>query len=197
MLGLVVVATLVAAAINLAPVSFVSGAELIFGHALATTVNLLFGVKYALVVSIGSSIATYAIWQHLWVLVPFALEQVAIFYGRKRKLSPILTGVVYWCVIGLPIIAFQYFNFADYLYETKLAIILKYLINGFVNILLGYLLSFVLGSALKIQPRYSIKLRHFIATFTFFVVCAISIKQRVLLAQRNPEKSFRSIGTRP
>ncbi len=161
---------LVAGAINLFPVSFVGGAELVFGHALATAANLILGIRAALFVSVFSSSFTFFTWQHLWIVAPFALEQLALHYGRKRNMNPVISGSVYWLLVGTPLIALQYFSFSDYLFETKLAIILKYLVNAFINISLGYFISFAISRALNLQVQYSLKLRQFTTTVIFFVV---------------------------
>ena len=163
----------IAGFINLVPVTFVSGSELVFGNALATATNIILGAKGAVVVSVVSSLFTYALWQHLYILIPFLLEQIAIYIGRKRNASPIVSGMVYWLFIGTPLVATQYFAFSDYLYETKQAIILKYLVNAFINIGLGYFISFAVIRLLKLTRPSQFSLKQ-VTTKTLFFVVAIS-----------------------
>ena len=122
--------------INLNPVSLFSGAELVFGNVIAVAAVFLLGLKAGLFICIIASFATYINWQHFLLIAPFTLEIISIHLAIKLKRSPLILGLVYWFTLGVAIVAFEHYQSSDFSDVTKNAIILKYMINGVINILI-------------------------------------------------------------
>lgn len=163
-----------ATVINFFPFSLISGSELILGNVIATTANILLGLRAALITSLIASSVAYFHWENLWILVPFLLEQVAIHQAMKRRYNVIFVSLGYWVILGLPIVAFEYFVFTDYLLQTKIAIIFKYFLSGFINVTFGYLLALLLSRHWRLRRGYRFKFSQFI-TMTVFFSMAISV----------------------
>ncbi len=165
-----IVACVVATGINFVPLSLVSGSELILGNVIASAVNLLLGLKAALFTSLIASSVAYFNWGNLWILAPFLLEQIAIQWAVKHGKNVIVTAMCYWVFLGVPIVTFEYFVFTDYLLQTKIAIVFKYFVSGFINVSLGYLLALVISRYSRIGPKYQFKFSQFLTLTVFFSI---------------------------
>ncbi|MFD2166088.1 ATP-binding protein [Thalassotalea euphylliae] len=159
---------------NAFPVSLISGSELIFGNVLAVAVTLLFGIRAGLFVSLSASLVSYFNWDHFLLLAPFAIEILCVGYARKIKRSPLLAGLGYWCTLGVSIVAIEYIYFTDYLDETRNAIIIKYLLNGIINVSAGYVLALALSGFLKKTHLFQLRLARLI-TLVVFMAVAFSV----------------------
>ncbi len=160
--------------VNFFPIPFFTGSALVFGNVIAVAVTILFGLRLGFVVSLLAGLATYASWSHFLILLPFLLEIVVVHFGARRHQTPLLYGIIYWLTLGWVIVGIEYFLFTDYLQLTKLAIMVKYAVNGILNVLLGYLLAHVLNALLKLDKIKSISLSTFI-TLTIFYSVTISV----------------------
>ncbi len=156
--------------LNLFPVSLISGSELIFGNVLAVAVALLFGIKAGLFVSLSASLMSYFSWGHFLLLAPFAIEVLCVGYARKVNRSPLLIGLIYWCTLGVSIVAVEYFYFTDYLDETRNAIIIKYLLNGIINVSAGYVVALALSGVFNKTHLFQLRLARLITLVVFMAV---------------------------
>lgn len=156
--------------INLHPVSLFSGAELVFGNIVAVTAVLLLGLEVGLTICLVASLATYFNWHHFLLLLPFTLEVIAIHLSIKFKRSPLTVGVIYWLTLGLATVAFEYYQFGGYTDTTTNAIILKYMINGVINISLGYVFALVISHFIGKKPSHKLNLSQLISLFVFIAV---------------------------
>lgn len=156
--------------INLHPVSLFSGAELVFGNIIAVAAVFLLGLEVGLTVCIIASLATFINWQHFLLVIPFTLEIISIHLSIKLKRSPLTFGLIYWLTLGLAIVALEYYQFSNYTDSTKNAIIVKYMINGVINISLGYVLALVTSHFINKQITHKLTLPHLISLFVFTAV---------------------------
>ncbi|MEW6982483.1 ATP-binding protein [Colwelliaceae bacterium 6471] len=156
--------------INLHPVSLFSGAELVFGNIIAVAAVLLLGLKAGLTICLLASFATYMNWQHFLLILPFTLEVISIHLSTKLKRSPLTVGLIYWLTLGLAIVALEYYQYSGYTDATRNAIIMKYMINGVINISLGYVLALVVSHFIDKKPLHKLNLPHLISLFVFIAV---------------------------
>lgn len=169
--GLIIVSLiLVAILINLFPVPFFTGSAFVFGNIVAVALTVTFGLSVGLFASFIAGLVTYLSWGHLLVVPPFLLEVVIVHWAIKHKKSPLLYGTAYWLSAGWCIVAAEYLYFTSYLDVTKSAIVIKYLVNGVINILLGYLLAFILLTKLKGRKIPQLTMSQFITQVVFFSV---------------------------
>jgi signal transduction histidine kinase/ActR/RegA family two-component response regulator len=132
----ILIALLLAVAINFIRVPLIAGAELVFGQAIALLVTVRYGWRVGLLVSIAASLTTYLHWDHLYALLPYILEVFYVYWLQKRGKTLFYFVLFYWLSIGAAIVAIQYFWFSDFLPITNAAIIVKYIINGLINIVI-------------------------------------------------------------
>ncbi|XOV77876.1 MAG: ATP-binding protein [Aestuariibacter sp.] len=159
----------VACMINYYPVPFFTGSELIFGNAIAIAITILFGWRCGLICSVLASAVCYFTWGHVLAMLPHALEVLIIAYAVQRGKSFILYGIAYWLLLGWVIVALEYMIFTDYQVTTKIAIVIKYVVNGGLNILAGYILARILRPYSVSAWHEAQQLRHYVST-TFFII---------------------------
>jgi signal transduction histidine kinase/CheY-like chemotaxis protein len=136
-------ATLLASLMNYLSVPFFNEAELVFGNIIAIAIGLRFGLRAGLFVSLVAGVVTYFNWSHFLALLPITLEVLVVSFALKWRKNPILIGLLYWLTIGWVVVALEYWLFSDFVFISKIAITVKYVINGFINIILGYALALV------------------------------------------------------
>jgi signal transduction histidine kinase/CheY-like chemotaxis protein len=171
---LVVMSLLLAVVLNFIYIPLIAGAELVFGQAIALLVTVRFGWRSGLLVSIAASSITYLHWGHLYALLPYILEIFYVYWLQKQGKTLFYYVLLYWLSIGSAIVAIQYFWLSDFLAITNAAIIVKYIINGLLNIVILNLLMTYTRLGLKDIKRSPIEYREFIA-IAFINVISIAM----------------------
>ncbi|WP_338292333.1 ATP-binding protein [Planctobacterium marinum] len=159
--------TLLAAIANYFPIDFFTGSQLILGNIVVVALTLLLGLRYGLLACIISGSVTWLNWQHFYVLLPFIGEVCFTAWAREKNKNAFLYGIRYWLSIGWVIVAIQYFSFSDYFAITKFAITVKYVVNGVVNVMFGYILAYLCRPYIVSSWRESINFSRIIAIAIF------------------------------
>jgi signal transduction histidine kinase/CheY-like chemotaxis protein len=117
---------------------------------------------------------TFLSWSNYVAIVPFAVEIIIIHIAIKKNKNPFISGIVYWLTVGWFIAAIQLTIFTNYVEISKIAITFKYLLNGIINVMLGYLIAFVLSKYTTTQWQEKFKIHLFISlTVSFILTVAI------------------------
>lgn len=168
-------ATVLAVLLDLYPIHLFSGSQLVFGNIVAVALTLMYGLWAGLICSFVAGLFTYLNWEHLLILAPFLLEVAIINWALVNQKRAVLTGLLYWLSFGWIIVGLEYYYLTDYLFATKLAIVIAYVINGFLNIIFGC----AIASYFKI---YSTRFRQTrnknysqILTYTIFLMVTLSV----------------------
>ncbi len=175
LIGYYLIAILSASLLNYFSVPFFSDVEFIFGNAIAVGFALRFGLRAGLLVSVTASLVTYLNWQHLLVLTPFILEILTVKIALKWRKNPLLAGLLYWLTLGWIVVAIEYWLCTDFILISKVAIIVKFVINGFLNVIIGYALALVLRVGGRKNSILDKQAFSQLLTFTSFatVVCSL------------------------
>jgi len=137
--------------LNYYSVVFFTGSELIFGNVIAVIVLFIYGLWPAVIISVVAGIATYFNWGNIFSIPPFLLEILVLYWAIKIQKNPVYFGMLYWGLVGWTVIGIEVFLFSDFEVLTKYAVIIKYVINGLLNVLLGYVFAqFIM---IKIVPN--------------------------------------------
>jgi signal transduction histidine kinase/CheY-like chemotaxis protein len=134
-------AIILAGLLNYYSLSFFAGSELIFGNVIAVVVLFVYGVTPAVIISIVAGTVTYLTWGNLFSIPPFLLEILVLNWAIKSRRNPVYAGILYWVSIGWVLVGIEFFMLSDFGLLTKYAITIKYLINGLINVLVGYQIS--------------------------------------------------------
>ncbi len=157
------------------PLPFFTGSMLSFGNVIAVFAVLVFGWRIGIAVSIFASLTLYLHWLNFLALLPNLFEVLIIFFALKKGRNIVISGVVYWLTLGALIVALEYHFFTDYLLQTKWAIVIKYIVNGIINVALGYIFA-VCYLYLRKQPVLEqLCLRKFMTMVVFYAVSMTTI----------------------
>ncbi len=130
------------------------GVHFIFGNALVYVfIRVLAPTTLVLAISV-SSLWTIFLWDHPWAWIVWVCEAIfiAAFAGKS---SPVRSDVLFWLVLGAPLILLTYGGVMMMEQQTLLLVILKQSANGILNIVLGELIYVAI---IGINPLH--KFRH-------------------------------------
>lgn len=144
MLAELTFALLLASIINYYPVVLIANAQLVLGNVVAVIVTLVYGWRYGLAISFLASLVLWPVWGQLLLTLPFVLEIAVVGWAGSRNRPVVQMGMLYWVTLGWIIVALEYYFFTDLALSSQLAIVLKYILNGSINLLLGVgIVSFI------------------------------------------------------
>ena len=166
---------LLAVIVNFFPAPFIYSNQIFLGNALAITLAILYGPRFALIASVAASTVTYVYWQHAIGFVPFALEVLVVVFALHIKRSILIVGLLFWLTLGPAVVYGSYHLFSDFSATGIQTITLKYVLNGILNILLGYVL-FQIIRVLKLEKsvRFRISTSQLLLNSGFFIALSIS-----------------------
>lgn len=129
---------------NLAQIPLLFDVYLIFGSVATMVAILILGVPAAVLVAIAGSSVTVALWGHPYGLLNFTLEALVVgLLHRRFHYNLVMADMIYWLVIGMPMVGFFYYAVLGNEGSTTALIALKQPLNGVINALLAALI--VLG----------------------------------------------------
>jgi PAS domain S-box-containing protein len=142
------------------------GMHFIFGNALIFVfIRLLAPPSTILAVAI-SSIWTIILWHHPWAWIVWVCEAAFIAYYARRT-SPVLSDVIFWFVLGAPLLLFFYGNLLDVDQTSLWLVAVKQTANGILNVVLGgifYLVLWLINPLRKFSHWPKIKIENFVIT---------------------------------
>lgn len=166
----IAVGVAIAALLNYFPIDFFTGSQLVFGNIVAVAMTLLFGLRYGVLCTLVAGGVTWFNWGHLYIVLPFLLEVFVVSSAYKKGRSPFLYGIRYWLLLGWIIVAVQYFLFSEYMLLTKYAITIKYVVNGIINVMMGYSLAWALRNRVNSNMNEVLSFSRIIAICIFIAL---------------------------
>jgi hypothetical protein len=107
--------------------------EFLFGQAFALYALIFYGRRYALLTSAIAASFLWIKWGHAWPSIAFLLEIFWLAHFCLQRKHPLLGwGIVYWCLIGLPILAVIGFFIMQLPQLALMTALVKYLLNALV-----------------------------------------------------------------
>lgn len=161
-----------ASAANLAVIPLSFGIQFLPGSILAVLAVLLFG-RWGVAIGSIASLITIQLWGHPWAVIIFSAE-VTWLYGyllisegrfNRRKLGTsiqaapirrrddggvILADIVFWLLVGMPMVLFFYGVVLGLDNASVTVVALKQSVNGIINAALGFVLYLLIRS--RIPP---------------------------------------------
>ncbi|MDH5395056.1 MAG: ATP-binding protein [Gammaproteobacteria bacterium] len=125
------------------PLSF--GVDFIFGSVAALLAIRLAGLSAGVIIAIVVSSYTYFAWGHPYAMIIFTSEALVVgFLSRRNITSLVLADIIYWLLIGMPLVWIFYSGVIGMPQTQALLILLKQPVNGIANAVLAtYLLLLV------------------------------------------------------
>ena len=133
----------IAGLVNLLPVFFLDSSEFLLGQFFVILSLLLLGWRYAIITFIISTGFIFYRWGHAWPSIVFALELIFLQLYCLSKARPVfLRGMLFWFVIGSPILWVFGHYFLALPTLTLLIALAKYCLNAVIYLSVIDLLSF-------------------------------------------------------
>lgn len=127
------------------------GLHFMFGNALVFAfIRVLCPQCFVLAASI-SSLRSVFLWHHLWAWGIWTLEAATVAYS-SRKTSPVRNDVIFWVLLGTPLVVVTYGAVMHMDQLSLLLVIVKQATNGVLNVVIGelcYLAALGLYSPLR------------------------------------------------
>lgn len=117
------------------------GVDFIFGSIAVMLAVLLFGTVSAVIVAIVGGLYTLVLWGHPYALIIFSVEAlvVGLLYRRGWR-QLLLADLLYWLVVGMPLVGLFYVGLLGMNAESTGLIALKQMLNACFNTLIAGLL---------------------------------------------------------
>lgn len=117
------------------------GVDFIFGTIFVWIVSYFYGSLWGTITGFISSIFTFFLWGHPYVIIVFTIEAIFVNYFWIRKNhNLVLINIIYWLLIGIPLITFLYLVVLKLPLLLVILIILKQSINNILNALIATLI---------------------------------------------------------
>ncbi|MFT5451725.1 MAG: signal transduction histidine kinase/CheY-like chemotaxis protein [Enterobacterales bacterium] len=169
-------AFIVACLLNYFYVDFFTGSELIFGNVIAVIVLFIYGLWPAVIISVVAGMVTYFHWGMIFNVPPFLFEILALHWAIKNQKNPVYIGMLYWAFVGWLIVGLEVHYFIDLELFTKYAITIKYVINGFLNVLLGYVIAqYIISNTRYVNLQSKQNISSLLINQLFYMVTIIVI----------------------
>ncbi|MDH5516570.1 MAG: diguanylate cyclase [Gammaproteobacteria bacterium] len=118
------------------------GIEVIYGSIFTMIAIIRLGTLAGVTVAaIGSSVLWFA-WGHPYAIIIFIAEALFVGYTARRLGNLIWADILYWCVIGIPLVFLFYILVMHIDITQTLLIAMKQPLNGVINALLAILFIF-------------------------------------------------------
>ncbi len=124
---------------NIAKVTLFLNVDLIFGSACAMAILLRHGLRAGAISGVVIASYSYLLWNHPYAIVIFGAEIliVGLLERRSNAVGIVLFDVLYWLVIGMPLVYLFYHVVMRLDGPGTMVIMLKQATNGVFNATLG------------------------------------------------------------
>jgi len=122
------------------------GLQFLFGNALIFAfIRVLAPPSTILAVSV-SSIWSIVLWNHPWTWIVWVCEAAFIAYYARRT-SPTFSDVIFWLLLGTPLLFIFYGIVLDVDQASLFLVVLKQVANGILNVVLGEIIYAIILTA--------------------------------------------------
>jgi signal transduction histidine kinase/ActR/RegA family two-component response regulator len=117
------------------------GVDFLFGSIAVLIVVSLYGIWWGTIASLIAGVYTITLWQHPYALIIFTCETLFIAWRLRRgNQNLLLIDMIFWLLIGMPLVCFFYGNILQVGTITTLIILVKQPVNGIFNALVASLI---------------------------------------------------------
>jgi diguanylate cyclase (GGDEF)-like protein len=136
---------LFAMAANSLNVPFSYGVDFVFGSIAVMLAIVFLGTVPAVLVGLAGGIVTMILWGHPYALIIFTVEAFVVSQLYRRSLcNLIMADLIYWLLIGVPMILFFYHSQLAMDWQATLLTSMKQPLNGLLNTLITGVILIVL-----------------------------------------------------
>lgn len=122
------------------------GLHFIFGNALIFAFVRVLRPQWLVVAASISSLRSVFLWNHPWAWLIWTLEAGFVARAAWKSASPVRASVVYWVLVGTPLLIVTYGVLMEMDRLSLLLVIAKQATNGVLNVVIGELIYLALLS---------------------------------------------------
>jgi len=117
------------------------GVDLIFGSIATILAIYFFGTGLGVLTAAIISTYTYILWNQPYAIIIFIFEALVVgFLHHKKKKEIVLSTILFWCFIGMPLVWIFYNKILNMDMIATLSIMFKQSINGIFNAIIANLI---------------------------------------------------------
>lgn len=176
---MVVLLGLLGLAINLQPIPVVFGVNLLLGSTVPILVLLVRGGMSAIPIGVIASLATIKLWHHGWSVLIFSAEIVwltvsvyAIVHqqGRKRFGHVVVSDVLFWLLIGSPLVFLVFHQLLQIDLSTTTLLVLKGGVNGVLNTAIAFTIFLLVTTLRPLHKERGLSLKDLVLAIMFLSI---------------------------
>ncbi|MBN2866060.1 MAG: diguanylate cyclase, partial [Thiotrichales bacterium] len=156
--------------------------DVLFGSIFAMLVLQFMGFGRALLAAVIISSYTYILWNHPYAIVIMTAELAVVGYlYQYRKMGLIIADLLYWLLLGLPLVALFYFGVMHSSLDNTQVTMIKQAVNGLANVIVARLIYMIYGFCFQAQ-RFQFKevIYSLLAFFVLFpALLMLAIESRI------------------
>jgi signal transduction histidine kinase len=109
---------------------------------------LLLGEPFGVITGFITATSTFFLWNHPWAIIIMTGEAFFVtFRVRRHQADPIISDMLYWALIGMPLVYVFYHQVMAIQPQITLLIMLKQAMNGIFNTLMATIVFLLLNQA--------------------------------------------------
>jgi diguanylate cyclase (GGDEF)-like protein len=176
---MVVLFGLLGLAINLQPIPVIFGVNLLLGSTMPILVLLVRGGGSAVPIGVIASLATIKLWHHGWsVLIPSAeivwltVSFTAIVQqeGRKRFGHAVLSDVLFWLLIGTPLVFLLFHQVLHIDLSGTTLLALQQGVNGVLNTAIAFTIFLVVTTLRPLHEQKGLSLKDLVLAMMLLAI---------------------------
>ena len=157
-ISIVVVLSFLALLGNAASLPLFYGIDIIFGSIFIMYAAMTLSRYHVVIVAVIGCMYTLYLWGHPYAAIIFFIEAMCVAEAWRRGYRNIVvTDIIYWLFIGVPLVIIFYSNLLDLGLNTAALIALKQTLNGVFNVSIASLIYFVLDVVVQKRQRIGIQ----------------------------------------
>ncbi len=167
---------------NYLHLSLFFGVDFIFGSIAALIALRLSGLKVGVAVALIAGAYTYHRWGHPYAMITFGLEAFIVGILLKRRISSlVLADILYWIILGMPLVWFFYHHVLGMNDSQATLILLKQPINGIANAIIATYILFLIPKHFYQAKQSNVQSHIYLKELLFTTLLAVSLLITLLL----------------
>lgn len=120
--------------VNSAPLNVFGRVDILFGSICCLLIAICYGPGYGLIAALIAATKPAQMWGHPYALIYLGLEAVVVGWLVRKRWQPFLSDLLYWCVLGLPLLVYLYVIHMNFRGIAGWSIIIADSLNGLLNV---------------------------------------------------------------
>jgi signal transduction histidine kinase/CheY-like chemotaxis protein len=123
--------------VNHFPLPVFGRVEIVFGGVCYLFIAICYGPVYGLLAALIAATKPVELWGNPYVLTYMGMEGLAVGYLVRKRWQPLLADLLYWLVLGLPLLLVVYFVAVKFRGIVAWSIIIADCLNGLLNLIIA------------------------------------------------------------